>query len=209
MHRRALACLFLVMFAAAVAAQPRNAEEYARTLEGAERVSRLQVDRVIADLELKRGDRVADIGAGSGLFTRRMAQAVAPDGVAFAVDIDRGLLEIVARTAGEQHIGNVKTIAASPDDPALPEAVDLALICDTLHHISHPKAYLATLKRYIKPGGRVAIIDYASQWPPAHETMRYELGDLRTWMREAGFVEVAQHGYLAHTFYVIWRNGPA
>jgi ubiquinone/menaquinone biosynthesis C-methylase UbiE len=209
MRRTGLALFAVAVLAAAAAAQQRDPEEYAKTLEGAERVSRLQVPRVIADLQLKPSERVADIGSGSGLFTRPMARAVAPGGVAYAVDIDQGLLGIVARRAREQHIGNIKTIAGTPDDPRLPERVDLVLICDTLHHIGNRRAYLAGLKRYLKPSARVAIIDYGTQWPQGHESMKYDLRELREWMSSAGYRQIAQHDYLPNAFYVIWVNGPA
>ncbi len=195
----------LVMLGLVAAAQQRSPEEYAKFLEGADRVARMQVPRVVAALDVKPGMTVADIGSGSGLFTRPIAQAIAPAGVAYAVDIDTALLQIVARSARAENIGNIRTIEAAPSDPKLPEPVDLAFVCDTLHHIQQPAGYLRTLKQYLKPGGRIAVIDFSEQWPQGHESMRYTLEQLEGWMKGAGMTRVASHDWLENSFFVIYR----
>jgi ubiquinone/menaquinone biosynthesis C-methylase UbiE len=149
--------------------------------------------------------RVADIGSGSGLFTRPLARAVAPGGVVYAVDIDEGLLKIVARSASEQNLKNIRTVHATASDPRLPEPVDLAFICDTLHHIEGPASYLKTLRKYLEPGGRVAVIDFGEQWPQGHEQFKYTTAQLDEWMKEAGFSRTAEHGFLDNSFFVIYR----
>jgi ubiquinone/menaquinone biosynthesis C-methylase UbiE len=193
---------------AAAAYQQRTPEEYAKFLEGAERVSRMQVPRVVAALQLKPGMKVADIGSGSGLFTRPIANAVAPKGVAYAVDIDPALLKIVERTAGEQHITNIRIVQAAAADPRLPESVDLAFVCDTLHHIQQPEAYLQTLKKYLTPDGRIAVIDFSDTWPQGHESMRYSLQQLEGWMKAAGMVKVTDSPWLDNSFFVIYAAAP-
>jgi ubiquinone/menaquinone biosynthesis C-methylase UbiE len=179
-------------------------EAYARFLEGAERVSRLQVPRVIDALGLTPGMRVADLGSGSGLFTRPMAIAVRPGGVAYAVDINEGLLRVVARSAREHGLDNLRTVHADPDDPKLPEPVDVVLICDTLHHIVNQGAYLKTVRRYLKPGGRVAVIDFSEHWPEGHEPMAYTEARLGTWMAGAGFSRLRDFDFLDNSFFVIF-----
>lgn len=191
--------------AAAVGRQQRDPEEYAKFLEGAARVERMQVPRVIAALELKPGMKVADIGSGSGLFTRPIARAVAPGGLAYAVDVDEGLLRIVARSASEAGLSNVRTVAAAPDDPRLPELVDLAFICDTLYHIQNPGEYLKTLRKQLTPGARLAVIDFADQWPQGHESMRYSARDLDGWAKAAGFARIASHDWLENSFFHVYR----
>jgi cyclopropane fatty-acyl-phospholipid synthase-like methyltransferase len=189
---------------ARVEGQERTPEEYAKFLEGAERVARMQVPRVVAALQLKPGMKVADIGSGSGLFTRPMAHAVAPDGLAYAVDIDAALLKIVARRAAEQQITNLRIVHADAADPRLPERVDLALVCDTLHHIQQPGAYLQTLKKYLKPDGRIAVIDFSANWPQGHEPMRYSPDQLEGWMEAAGMTRVTSHDWLDNSFFMIY-----
>ena len=207
--RAAHGFLFFVLAASvAVSAsqgQQRTPEEYARFLEGAERVARMQVTRVVETLGLAPGMKVADIGSGSGLFTRPIAKAIAPDGIAYAVDVDDALLAIVARSASEQQIANIRTVKAEAGDPKLPEPVDLIFICDALHHIGGQGPYVKNLRRYLRPGGRVAIIDFDQQWPQGHETMRYTRDDLRRWMGDAGFTEVSTHDWLENSFFVIYR----
>ncbi len=188
-----------------LAAQQRDAEEYVKVLERTERVARLQVPRVVAALKLEPGMHVLDLGAGSGLFTRPMARAVAPGGVAYAVDVDLGLLALVADSAREEGLETLRTVLAAPDDPKIPEAVDLVLICDTLHHIANPGPYLKRLRRSVKPGGRVAIIDYRDAWPPAHESMRYTEAQLDQWMSEAGFRRAETNDFLDGLFFIIYR----
>lgn len=201
--------MFIAMLAFVVATLPqqqqRTPEEYAKFLEGAERVARMQVARVVSALELKAGMKVADIGSGSGLFTRPIAKAIAPRGTAYAVDIDPALLKIVERSAANEKIANIRTIQATAGDPKLPDVVDLAFICDTLHHIEQPAAYLQTLKKYLAPDGRVAVIDFADNWPQGHESMRYSVEQLDGWMKAAGLVRVASHDWLQNSFFVIYR----
>jgi arsenite methyltransferase len=185
--------------------QQRTPEEYAKFLEGAERVARMQVARVLRTLDLRPGMKVADIGSGSGLFTRPIALAIAPDGVAYAVDVDEALLAIVARSAAEQKIANIQIVKAESADPKLPEPVDLLFICDTLHHIGDQGPYLRNLRKYLRPGGRVAIIDFDRAWPPGHEAMRYSKDQLDRWMADAGFMPLTSHDWLENSFFIIYR----
>jgi ubiquinone/menaquinone biosynthesis C-methylase UbiE len=204
--RRGLAVLYAVLIwnALADAQQQRTPEEYAKFLEGAERVQRMQVPRVVRALELEPGTIVADLGSGSGLFTRPIAKVVAP-GIAYAVDIDPALLKIVERSATEAGIDNIRTVHAAPDDPKLPEPVDLVFICDTLHHIPNQEMYLNGLRKYLKPKGRVAVIDFSSRWPEGHEPMRYTSQQLDQWMSNAGLVRVASYDWLDNSFFIIYR----
>jgi ubiquinone/menaquinone biosynthesis C-methylase UbiE len=185
----------------------QDPEGYAKFLEGAERVSRMQVPRVIETLGVIPGTKAADLGSGSGLFTRPMAKAAAPGGVVYAIDINDALLKIVDRSATEQKIDNIRTVLGATDDPKLPEPVDLILICDTLHHIGNQPQYLKNLAKYLRPGGRIAIIDFSKDWPAGHEAMAYSLESLEGWMRDAGFTRVSAHDYLDNSFFVIWRRG--
>ena len=183
----------------------RTPEEFAKFLEGADRVARMQVSRVVKTLELKPGMKVADIGAGSGLFTRPIAKAIEPGGIAYAVDIDPGLLKIVERGAASEKIANITAIQATAADPRLPEPVDLAFVCDTLHHIEKPDVYLQTLKKYLTSDGRIAVIDFTERWPQGHEKMRYSLDQFDGWMKAAGMTRVASHDWLDNSFFVIYR----
>jgi arsenite methyltransferase len=184
--------------------QQRTPEEYAKFLEGAQRVARMQVPRVVEALGVTPGMKVADIGSGSGLFTRPIAKAAA-SGAVYAVDIDQALLAIVARSAKEAGLSNVWTVLGAAHDPNLPERVDLIFVCDTLHHIANQGTYLKTLRKYLAPGGRVAVIDFGDKWPEGHESLRYSTAQFAAWMTEAGFSRIASHDWLENSYFVIYR----
>ena len=128
--------------------------------EGFSRDQWQQPDKVIAALGLKPGDTVADLGSGGGYFTFRLAQAVAPNGKVYAVDIDRDMIALVAERVRKEAPSAVETIVAKPNDPALPGTVDLVFTSNTYHHLDDRVAYFTNLRKYLRPGGRVAIIDF-------------------------------------------------
>lgn len=179
--------------------------EYVRILESAERVRKLQVNRVVELLAPQTGDRVADLGAGSGLFTRPLAKMVGPEGIVYAVDINENLLSHIEETAKEQGLINITPVLANEYDPRIPEKVDLILICDTLHQIDNPGVYLSNLVDYLSDGGRVAIIDYESQWPERFAERKYTTFDLDAWMTAAGYKLDSRFAILEDNFFVIYR----
>ena len=203
---------FLSMLAVLVAGAPQlkspqqqvPPQEYAKALEDPARVARLQVAKVVATLDLMPGMAVADLGAGSGLFTRPMAKAVAP-GTVYAVDIQPDLLSIVDKSAKAAGLSNIVTIVAEAGDPKLPKPVNLMVICDTLHHIASPAAYLKTIRKYQAPGGRLAVIDYASNWPEGHEKLQFTRAQFDGWMKEAGWTPVAWYDWLQDSFFAVYR----
>jgi len=211
--RRSLLLSLTLSFVATLTAaqQPRRqpeARDYIKILEDPHRVERLNPPEIVRKLALKPGQTVADIGSGSGLFTRLMAQAVQPDGHAYAVDIDPDLLRYVQQTAKAAGILNITTVLAPEDTPGLRSAsVDLALICDALHHIEKRPEYLANLRACIKPGGRIAIIDFTDGWPPGHESMMFTLEDLDRWTASAGYKRIAEFDTVPGNFFRIYQVG--
>ena len=125
-----------------------------------------QPEVVIRSLALQPGNHVADLGAGGGYFTFRLADAVGHTGKVYAGDVDKGSLDYIARRAQEQGYTNVETILAKYDDPLLPQGnVDVIFTCDTYHHLKNRTDYFASAARYLRPGGRIAIIDLnGSSW---------------------------------------------
>lgn len=199
----AIGCASFASSPAQVASRP--AAEWIPRLESADRVASLRVPEVIAALHLGKGDSVADIGSGSGVFSRLLAKQIEP-GSMFAVDIDPELLKHIDATCKAQKIGNVKTVLAATDDPKLPEKVDLIFICDTLHHIAYPDKYLTKLPAYLKPGGRVAVIDFRENWPSGHESMRFTTDQLQSWMKTAGLKKVEDLNIPKNAFFHIYAN---
>ena len=189
-----------------LAQQPRRtAEEYIKVLETERRIEGLQITKVIETLKIKPGQRVGDLGTGSGLFTRPIAQKLGDKGIVYAIDIDPGLLKHVEKIAAEQKITNIKTVLGAEDDPKIPEKVDLIIIIDTLHHIGNQGPYLKNLKKYLKRGGRLAIVDFSETWPAGHESMKFSLEQLEGWMKAANFKRVEKHDFLNNNFFVIYK----
>ena len=210
------ACLLAVTLAASASAQlaPRKADEWVTTLEGPQRVATQKIDEVLAKLSLRPGMVVADIGAGSGLFSRPLAKAVSPTGKVYAVDIQQDLLDHINQRDREENIRNVQTVLGEFDDPKLPaRAVDLAFINDVLHHIQHRAVYLKALGTYMKPSGRIAIIEMNKDDPNTPHKKQPELlvgrDEILKWMSDAGFKLVDEHPDLfpgTKWFLVFGRN---
>jgi ubiquinone/menaquinone biosynthesis C-methylase UbiE len=129
--------------------------------EGFTRDQWQQRDRVIESLQIRPGDRVADLGSGGGYFVFALAKAVGRNGKVYAVDIDEEMNDLVARQAKKDGFGNVEVILAKPDDPSLPSpGVDLIFTSNTYHHIDNRVSYLTNLRQYLRPNGRIAIIEF-------------------------------------------------
>ncbi len=140
----------------------RPAEAWVATLENPTRVAGLKINEVVASLELQPGNIVADIGAGAGAFEGALAAAVSPGGTVYAVDIEQGLLDHIAKRASTLGLSNVRVVLGKYTDPALPvRNVDVALIYDVLHHIKDRDLYLKALAGYLSPKGRIAVVDFS------------------------------------------------
>jgi ubiquinone/menaquinone biosynthesis C-methylase UbiE len=176
--------------------------------EGFSRDEWQQPERVIAALGIRSGDRVADLGAGSGYFTLRLAPAVGPDGRVYAVDVDEEMNEYLRQRVAQEGLANVDVILGRFEDPLLPDGgVDLVLIVDTYHHLEDRPAYFRNLRRDLASGGRVAVIDYDGRkgWFVrllGHTTPREEL--LRE-MAEAGYEVAEEFDFIDRQSFVIFR----
>ena len=207
MRARILVVSVAVALSATALAQQRDPKQYQQTLENPDRVSALQIDKVVATLGLTPGMRVADLGAGSGLFTIPFGRAVGASGKVFAVDIDAGLLAIVAEKGKSSGVSNIQTVVAGPTDPRLPEPVDVIFICDTMHHLPNQAEYVKQFGALLRPGGRVAVIDFApGKWPNGHEAFTITPAQVDAWMTSAGFARSASHDFLATNFFHVYRR---
>jgi len=116
---------------------------------------------VLDAMHLKPGMNAADIGAGSGLFSRLMAQRVAPGGTIFAVDISKNMIDHIAKVAEEEKITNLKPILGDPHSPRLaPNSVDLVCIIDSYHHFEFPQDMLSEIRKALRPDGSLVLIDF-------------------------------------------------
>jgi arsenite methyltransferase len=129
--------------------------------EGVSRDEWQQPQKVVAALKIQPGSSIADLGSGGGYFTFRLADAVGPAGKVYAVDVDPDMVGLIAKTAKEKSADNVEPLLAKPNDSLLPKsAIDLIFTSNTYHHIDNRVIYFGTLRQALRPGGRVAIIDF-------------------------------------------------
>ncbi len=118
-------------------------------------------ERVIRSLDIQAGDAIADLGAGSGYFTFRLADAVGATGRVYAIDVDSSMLVRLEKDVVQRGYSQVQTILAEFADPKIPAGgVDLIFLSNTYHHLSDRIEYFRQAKKYLRPGGRIAIIDY-------------------------------------------------
>ncbi len=150
---------------------------------------------------------VADLGAGTGYFSRWLDAAVRPNGVVFAVDTEPNLVAHLRARAEQEKTASVVPVLASFDDPRLPpRALDLVLIVDTYHHLDDRLTYLHRLGATLKPSGRIAVVDWQKHalpiGPPAEHKLARE--QVVAEMRSAGYALVADPTILPHQYVLIF-----
>jgi len=167
-------------------------ETWIQRLDRPNRIQGLRTDAVIACLDLEPGMVVADIGSGTGAFSIPFARAVAPSGRVYSVDIWRELLDYLKAKADREQIRNLETVHARLDDPGLPAgAADLIFFHDVFHNTDDREAYLRKLASYLKPRGKIAIIEQefddpiAKKWDISEDRITKE--QVAGWMSAAGF----------------------
>jgi precorrin-6B methylase 2 len=135
-------------------------------LERPERTQEERPDLVLAALDLKPGMQVADIGAGSGYYSSRLAGRVGPEGTVYAVDVQPEMLDILRLQMKQRKVGNVRPVLGSETDPKLPVgALDLAVMIDVYHEFEYPYEMLAAIVKALKPGGRVVFVEFRGNDP--------------------------------------------
>ena len=138
-----------------------NYEVWLDTMEMGGRELYAARDAVIGALSLKAGDRIVDIGAGTGLYTLLFAEKVGAEGVVYALDIEPRFLKLISQRAVDLEYANVVTVLSRPEDITLPAAsVDIAYIADTYHYFEDRASIMASVREALAPGGRLVIIDY-------------------------------------------------
>lgn len=173
-----------------------------------ERPGREVYDRrkaVVAALALRPGMVVADVGAGTGLYTGLLARAVGPTGRVYAVDISTNFVRIIERRARAWGLNNVVGIVNTPRRVDLaPGSLDLAFVCDTYHHFEYPQDMLQAVRRALKPGGSLVIIDYRKQpgvsspWVMSH--VRADRATVLQEVHAQGFRRVEQPDFLRQNY---------
>lgn len=214
MHRRwlvgGMAALALAAAGAGVSARQlasRPVDDWSARLERPERIAGLKIDYIISSLGLKPGVVVADIGAGPGVLTVPLAKAVAPAKV-YAVEIDKGFFDRINAKAKEASLTNVVTVLGEYTDPKLPARdADVVLFHDVLHHIKDRAGYLKAVAGYLKPGGRIAVVELPPDGSHKDEPELVVTKDqVKDWMGAAGFAPVQEFDGLQGKWFVVYAR---
>jgi predicted methyltransferase len=183
----------------------RDAEKWAHVFDDPARDAWQKPHQVIQALELKEDAVIADIGAGTGYFAMRFANMV-PKGKVYAVDVETAMVKHLAERARKENLRNVVALRGAPHDPRLPVRADLVVLVDVYHHIEGREEYFRRVARYLKPGGRVAVIDFrldSPQGPP--KAARIAPEQVAKEMAAAGFALAERHEFLPYQFFLVFR----
>jgi ubiquinone/menaquinone biosynthesis C-methylase UbiE len=179
-------------------------------LERTERETEEQPQLVIDALEIEPGQAIADLGAGSGYYSFRIAPLVGPTGKVFAIDIEPAMLEVIAQRASRERVANVVTVRSTARDPNLPpHSVDLLFMVDVYHELEFPYEVMTQVRAALKPGGRVALVEYRAEDPdvmikPLHKMSERQV---RREMQAAGFKHVKTVRTLPLQHLMIFESG--
>jgi precorrin-6B methylase 2 len=182
-------------------------KKYIETFEGESREIFVNRKEIVATCKLKPGMVIADVGAGTGLFTRLFAGAVGPTGKIYAVDISPTFLDHIRKTCKEAGITNVETVKCSDKSAELaPASVDMVFICDTYHHFEFPQRTMASIHKALKPGGQLVLIDFhriqgkSTEWTMGHVRAGQEVFTQE--VLDAGFRLVGQEQLLKDNYFL-------
>jgi ubiquinone/menaquinone biosynthesis C-methylase UbiE len=185
----------------------QDPKAYIAMLENPQREAEQKPEEVIAALDLKAGETLADIGAGSGYFTFRFARKVGDSGRVYAVDINSDMILHMNRYIRDKKVKNVTTVLSVPDDPLLPDvSINRFFICNTWHHVGNRPQYIALMKKMLKPGGQIVVMDYKKEQlpvgpPPDMKMAREEV--IRE-MESGGFKLAKEHAFLPYQYFLVF-----
>jgi ubiquinone/menaquinone biosynthesis C-methylase UbiE len=169
--------------------------------------------RIVQATGVRPGMTVADVGAGTGLFTMLFARAVGPEGKVYAVDISKDFLADIERRAAAYHVANVAVVLSNPKDTLLPwNSIDLVFICDSYHHFEYPRTMLDSVARALKPDGELIVVDFrripgvSSPWVMQH--VRAGEAEVTKEIKAAGFELIGREGFLRENYFLRFRKAP-
>lgn len=184
-----------------------DADKWSKVFDDPVRDAWQDPHEVIAALALAPDASVADIGSGTGYFAVRLAHRV-PKGRVFGVDTEPDMVKHLAGRAKREGLANLVSLSGAPDDPKLPEKVDLVLLVDVYHHIAGRENYFRKLHGSLKPAGRLAVIDFrkdARRGPP--KSQRISAERVRAELGRAGYALTQEHGFLPSQYFLVFRPG--
>lgn len=188
-----------------------NWQQWVTTFESPGRELYDRRHEVVRATGVRPGMTVADIGAGTGLFTRLFATQVAPGGRVYAVDISETFVSNIVRTSRQQGLANVEGIVNTPRKASLPrESIDLGFLADTYHHFEFPQSMLASIHGALRDDGRLVVIDFrkdprtSSRWVMGH--VRGNRGEVIREVESAGFRLVADKPLLRTNYFLVFEK---
>lgn len=179
-----------------------DAEKWAHVFDDPERDAWQKPHQVIQALGLKPDAVVADLGAGTGYFSVRLARML-PKGKVYAVDLEPDMVKYLGERARREGLKNVTAVAAAPDDARLPRKMDLVLLVDVYHHIDDRERYFSKLAGSLAPGGRLAVIDFkldSPRGPP--KSSRVDPERVKAELARAGYALTAEHAFLPDQYFL-------
>ena len=201
--KRLLVALLLVALPVAIGGQspgvhPLTGRQFALPMSAAgaawldrdERQREENTELSLGLIEVQRGSVVADVGAGSGYYSTRLARLVGPEGRVYANDIQQAMLDIIRDRIARERIANIELVLGTPTDPRLPRAaVDLAIMVDVYHEFSEPQVMLRRIRESLKPGGRLVLLEYRGEDPrvPILPLHKMTVAQARTEVEAEGF----------------------
>jgi SAM-dependent methyltransferase len=184
-----------------------DAEKWAKEFDKPERDAWQKPEEVVDALHLDRAASVADVGAGTGYFSVKIAKRIT-DGKVFAADVEPDMVRYLGERAGRERVSNLVPVQAEADAANLPEPVDLILVVDTYHHIGHRIAYFSKLKSWLRPGARLAIIDFKADspiGPPVEHRIPPE--KVTEELTAAGYTLAESHDFLPRQYFLVFKAG--
>jgi len=185
-----------------------DVDHWTAVFDDPERDDYQKPDQLVAALGLTPGMHVADLGAGTGYLSGRLSAAVGPGGSVLAIDAEPALVGHLRKRAEAEGLDNVTPVLASLDSPRIPPgSVDLVLILDTYHHIGDRVTYARALRSALRPGGRIAIIDWQKRELPVGPKPPHKLARAHVVaeMREAGYELADEPDLLPYQYFLVFR----
>lgn len=181
--------------------------KYIAALEDPKRDAYQKPKEVMDALAMREGEVIADIGSGSGYFALRLAHHVGANGRVYAVDVNPDMMRHLTRRIRDLRLLNVVPVFAPPDDPMLPQPVDRFLIVNVWHHIEDQAGYLDKMKKGLKPGGQVIMIDFHKRDLPVGPPLAMKIArdDLVRQMESNGFRMMKEHTFLPYQYFLVFE----
>ena len=182
-----------------------GAEQWAQIFDDPKRDAWQKPHEVIQALALKPDAVIADIGSGTGYFSARFANMV-PKGRVYGVDTEPDMVKYLAERAKREGLKNITAVTGAPGDARLPEKADLIIMVDVFHHIADRARYLKKLQGSLKPGGRLAIIDFRMDSPDGPpKSARITPDRVKTELKGAGYALIQEHAFLPKQYFLIFQ----